>query len=43
MIDNRNPANIRMLGTSEYIASPKANAAKGSEPDSNIEDMPESI
>ena len=40
---NMNPQNIRGVGTSEYIKSPKISAAKGSAPDKNIEDVPESI
>ena len=37
------PQNINIVGTSEYIKNPNINAAKGSAPESNIEDTPESI
>lgn len=38
-----NPQNIKTVGISEYMKNPKINAAKGSAPDNNIEDIPESI
>ena len=43
IIDNNNPKNIRIDGISEYNINPKINAARGSEPDKNIDETPESI
>lgn len=43
IIVNRNPQNIRNVGTSEQIKNPKVNAAKGSAPDIMMDDTPESI
>ena len=43
IIDNTNPRNIKIVGISEYNASPKINAARGSEPDRSIDETPESI
>ena len=38
-----NPQNINNVGISAYIKNPNINAANGSEPESKIEDTPESI
>ena len=38
-----NPKNIKIVGISKYIKNPKIKAAKGSAPDKNMEDTPESI
>ena len=43
MMASMNPQNINGVGISEYIASPNINAARGSAPDMNIEEVPESI
>ena len=39
----RNPQNISNDGISEYMRSPKINAAKGSAPDRKMDDVPESM
>ena len=39
----RNPQNIKIVGISKYKINPKIKAAKGSTPDNNMEDVPESI
>ncbi len=43
MILKIKPQNISAVGTSEYIKNPNINAAKGSAPESKIEEVPESI
>lgn len=43
IIVNKNPQDISIVGVAEYIANPNINAAKGSAPDSNMDDTPESI
>ena len=39
----RNPQNISGVGISEYIKKPNIKAARGSEADSTIDEVPESI
>ena len=43
IIVTKNPQNIITVGTSPYIKKPNINAAKGSPPESKMEDTPESI
>ncbi len=38
-----NPANINIVGISEYIANPNIKAASGSAPDNSIDEIPESM
>lgn len=40
---NANPQNINAVGISEYIRNPNINAAEGSAPDNNIDEIPDSI
>lgn len=43
IIVSMNPQNIGIVGISEYMMSPKINAARGSAPDKKMDDTPESI